>query len=189
MVLGLVLATIGQLPDPEESLVDNRPVLTPLAYQYFALDECVTARARAGWKPKVSQAKRRVPSLVEILLHYVRVSRDVMDPREYEDKATHLWPLIQGNTPFYHHYNVELAAQMLKTSRSQRAPDLRPRVMYLTSATLVVVPLALLGQWDREILKHCRSRVRRLIVRPSTDLPGARELASEYDVSRCFRDF
>ncbi|KAF9246232.1 P-loop containing nucleoside triphosphate hydrolase protein [Melanogaster broomeanus] len=189
MVLGLVLATIGQLPDPEESLVEHRPVLTPLAYQHFTFDECATARTRAGWKSKVPTAERRVPSLMELLLHYVRVSREVMDPREYEDKATHLLPLILGNTPFYHHYNAELAAQMLKISRSRRAPDLRPRVMYLTSATLVVVPLALLGQWDREIHKHCRSRVRALIVRPSTNLPGARELASEYDVSQCILGF
>ncbi|KAF9227568.1 hypothetical protein BS17DRAFT_693859 [Gyrodon lividus] len=184
MILGLVLATIGQLPDPEESLVDNRPVFTPLGYQHFPSRECATARARASWTSKVSTADRHVPSLVELLLHHVRVSRDVVNLREYEDEleASHLWPLMNGNTPFYHHYNVDLATQ--KRSRPRGAPDLGPRVIYLTPATLVVVPLALLGQWDREILKHCRSCVRCLIVHPSTNLPDARALASDYDVSQ-----
>ncbi|KAF8844559.1 hypothetical protein BDN67DRAFT_1000237 [Paxillus ammoniavirescens] len=182
MVLGLVLATIGQLPDPEESLVDSRPVCTPLAFRYFPSHECATARVRAGWTSKVSTADRRVPSLVELLLHHVRVSKEVVDLREYKDEleSSHLWPLLNSNTPFYHHRNVELITQ--QKSRSRRAPKLGPRVIYLTSATLVVVPLALLGQWDREILKHCRSCVRCLIVRSSTNLPDARALASDYDL-------
>jgi hypothetical protein len=186
MVLGLVLATIGQLPDPEESLVDSRPICTPLAFRYFPSHECATARGRAGWTSKVSTADRRVPSLVELLLHHIRVSKEVVDLREYRDEleSSHLWPLLNGNTPFYHHRNVELVTQ--QRSRSRRAPKLGPRVIYLTSATLVVVPLALLGQWDREILKHCRSCVRCLIVRPSTNLPDARALASDYDVSQYF---
>ncbi|KIJ69192.1 hypothetical protein HYDPIDRAFT_179066 [Hydnomerulius pinastri MD-312] len=184
MALSLVLATIGQLPEPEDSLVDTRPVLTPLAYRHFPSADFTAARARAGIVLDTATSDRRVPSLVELLLHHVRVARNVMDPREYENEleASHLWPLMQNNTPFYHHYNAKFATQMLRTSRSQRAPELGPRVMYLTPATLVIVPLTLLGQWDREILKHCHSNVRRLIVRPSTKLPSASALASDYDL-------
>ncbi|KAH7889500.1 P-loop containing nucleoside triphosphate hydrolase protein [Phlebopus sp. FC_14] len=184
MILALVLATIGQLPEPEESLVDTRPVLTPLAYRHFPSPECSAARARAGAALNVPRDSRRVPSLTELLLHHIRVSNDVLDPREHEDEleASNLWRLLQSNTPFYHHYNVPVATKMVRLSRSRTAPDIGPRVMYLTAATLIVVPLPLLGQWDREVLKHCYSSVRCLVVRQSTSLPDARSLASEYDL-------
>jgi hypothetical protein len=61
--------------------------------------------------------------------------------------------------------------------------------MYLTSATLVVVPPNLLAQWNSEILKHClgpeesEDALRFLIVNPKEELPAARLLASNYDVS------
>ncbi|KAG6376419.1 hypothetical protein JVT61DRAFT_2406 [Boletus reticuloceps] len=54
--------------------------------------------------------------------------------------------------------------------------------MYPSTATLVIVPLALLDQWKTEIDKHCYDNVRYLIVRRSMDLPDARKLASDYEL-------
>lgn len=179
MIISLVLAAAGQLPDPEEFLVDERPVLTPLAYNHFPSPEYALARDRAGlgWK-----AIHQVPSLVELLVHYFSLLKGRAGFAD-ELEACHLWPFIQANTPFYHHYNTKLAVEVLKRTRRRNAPNLSPRTMYLSSATLVIVPLALLGQWKTEIDKHCHDDVRYLIVRPSKmDLPHARKLASDYEV-------
>ncbi|KAI6150586.1 hypothetical protein BKA82DRAFT_4388616 [Pisolithus tinctorius] len=181
MILALILSTIGQLPQPEESMFDFRPVLTPLAYRHFALPDCVTARTRAGLEPSDVY---NIPSLVDILLHYIRSRSQASSWCEYEDtlEGTSLWPLLHGNTPFYHHYDVNLAADIFGSSRSRSQVELGPRVMYLSAATLVVVPLTLLGQWDREIQKHCHPNARVLIVRQSDVLPAAKILATNYDL-------
>lgn len=184
MIIALVLATASQLPDPEESLVDERPVMTPLAYHHFPSVEYALARDRAGldWR-----AIQQVPSLVELLVHHFSLFKVTTGHPGFADEleASHLWPFIRANKPFYHSYNTELTAEALKRSHRRVAFNLCPRTMYLSSATLVIVPLTLLGQWKTEIGKHCHDCVRYLIVRPSMDLPDARKLASDYEVSVC----
>ncbi|KAH0827105.1 hypothetical protein J3R83DRAFT_4791 [Lanmaoa asiatica] len=184
MIIALVLMTAKQLPDPEESLVDERPVMTPLAYCHFPSAEYALARDRAGlgWR-----AIQQVPTLVELLVHYFSLSKATTGGPAFTDQleASHLWPFIRVNKPFYHHYNTELAAEALRRPRRRITLSLCPRTMYLSSSTLVIVPLTLLGQWKTEIDKHCGDCVRYLIVRPSMDLPDARKLASDYEVSGC----
>lgn len=184
MIVAIVLATASQLPDPEESMVDERPVMTPLAYRHFPSVEYALARDRAG---SGRRAIRQVPSLVELLVHYFSLFKVTTGRPAFADEleASHLWPLVRANNPFYHHYNTQLPAEALKRSRRRIAANLCPRTMYLSSATLVVVPLTLLGQWKTEIDKHCHDCVRYLIVRHSMDLPDARKLASDYEVSGC----
>ncbi|KAG9318758.1 P-loop containing nucleoside triphosphate hydrolase protein [Chiua virens] len=181
MVIALVLATANQLADPEESMVDNRPVMTPLAYRKFPSQEYALARDRAGLGRK---AVRQVPSLVELLVHHFSSFNSTTGRPAFTDEleASHLWPLIRANQPFYHHYNTDLALEVLKRSQRRNAPSLSPRTMYLSFATLVVVPLTLLGQWKTEIDKHCHDCVRYLLVRPSMELPHARKLASDYEL-------
>ncbi|KAI6166829.1 P-loop containing nucleoside triphosphate hydrolase protein [Pisolithus thermaeus] len=181
MILALILSTAAQIPQPEESMVDSRPVLTPLAYQHFTLPECTTARTRAGRGPSDVYG---IPSLVEILLHCISSRSQASSWCEYENslESTNLWPLLRSNVPFYHHYDLNLAAEIFGSSRPRSQPELGPRVMYLSAATLIVVPLTLLGQWDREIQKHCHSKVRVFIVRQADVLPAARILATEYDL-------
>ncbi|KAH7921384.1 hypothetical protein BV22DRAFT_1038738 [Leucogyrophana mollusca] len=181
MILALILATIEQLPDPEESLLDSRPVMTPLAYRNFTSSEYIAARERAGEKAHACNDVQQIPSLVDLLIHHICISRDGLGVRRYEDQleASALWRQLQDNTPFYHHYDTDISS----ASRSRRRPvKRRPRVVYLTRATLIVVPLNLLGQWDHEVLKHCHSSIRYLIVRTSTKLPTVKALASEYDL-------
>lgn len=182
MIISLVLATANQLPDPEESMVEERPVLTPLAYNHFPSAECASARSRAGLDRR---AIRRVPSLVELLVHYFSSSKVSTGRPAFVDdlEACHLWPFIRTNTPFYHHYNIQPDdTGPLKRPRRCDLPNVFPRTMYLSLATLVIVPLALLGQWKTEVDKHCHDYVRYLIVRPSMDLPHPRKLASNYEV-------
>ncbi|KAF8447641.1 P-loop containing nucleoside triphosphate hydrolase protein [Boletus edulis BED1] len=182
MIIALVLATASQLADPEGSMVDHRPVMTPLAYLHFPSTEHALARDRAGLGQRVIQ---QVPSLVELLIHYFSSLKATTGRPAFADelKATHLWPVIQANKPFYHHYKGELLAEALKRSSRRAATNLCPRTMYPSTATLVVVPLALLDQWKTEIDKHCYDNVRYLIVRRSMDLPDAKKLASDYEVS------
>ncbi|KAF8136675.1 hypothetical protein EV363DRAFT_1447032 [Boletus edulis] len=181
MIIALVLATASQLADPEGSMVDHRPVMTPLAYLHFPSTEHALARDRAGLGQRVIQ---QVPSLVELLIHYFSSLKATTGRPAFADelKATHLWPVIQANKPFYHHYKGELLAEALKRSSRRAATNLCPRTMYPSTATLVVVPLALLDQWKTEIDKHCYDNVRYLIVRRSMDLPDARKLASDYEL-------
>lgn len=184
MVLGLILATINQLSQPEESLLDYRPVMSPLAYRTFPADEYHNARRRAGMHKSLALDVTRVPSLVEILLHRIRTWGDKVDTRSHEEQleASNLWQLLQANTPFYHHYTVKSPMHGLGSSRTRRRVSEYPRLMHLTTATLVVVPVNLLGQWDREILKHCHSTLRYLVVQQTTKIPSAKALASDYDV-------
>ncbi|KAG2131300.1 uncharacterized protein EDB93DRAFT_1178490 [Suillus bovinus] len=184
MVLGLILATINQLSHPEESLLDYRPVMSPLAYRTFPADEYHNARRRAGMHKSLALDVTHVPSLVEILLHRIRTWGDKVDTRSHEERleASNLWHLLQANTPFYHHYLVKSHMHGLGPSRTRDRVSAYPRLMHLTTATLVVVPVNLLGQWGMEILKHCHSTLRYLIVRQTTKIPSAKVLASDYDV-------
>jgi hypothetical protein len=54
--------------------------------------------------------------------------------------------------------------------------------VYLTTASLIVVPPNLVAQWDSEILKHCHSGLRVLVLKSKTKLPQAKALASDYDI-------
>lgn len=183
MVLAVVLATLDQLPLPEESILDSRPIMTPLAFRTFPSADCIAARKRAIRRPKINMPTNgcRVPSLVEVLLHRIRESPKSMGSRHYNEalEDRHLLHLLHQNSPFYHHYNVELEDERSRRGR----PNLGPRLMHLTTATLIVVPPNLIAQWNSEILKHCHSGLRALSMRSKTEMPQAKAFASDYDVS------
>lgn len=182
MILALVLATLDQLPSPEESILDTRPVMTPLAFRNFPSADFIAARKRVIKRQSVN-ALMPCPSLVELLLHHIRVSRERLGARLYEE-ALELHPkllrLLRYNAPFYHHYEVD-PAENLRSRRKQARPG--PRLMYLTNASLIIVPSNLVAQWNNEILKHCLSGLRVLVLKSTTQMPQAKVLASNYDVS------
>ncbi|KAG6812075.1 hypothetical protein H0H92_004541 [Tricholoma furcatifolium] len=198
IVLALVLSTLNQLSAPEPSIVDERPILTPLSLRHFPSTECVAARnafRRRHQKNLNAVEESHFPTLVELLLHRRRTTPDtciydINTPQgaNREGKrqfwASCVEELVQGeslqrNIPFYHHYEGNPSS----FERSPRAGgNTGPRVMYLTSATLIIVPANLLSQWDREIQKHCEVPLRVLILRTGTQIPCATSLASDYDI-------
>lgn len=196
MMLTLIAATKNQISLPEPSIVDERPVLTPLALRHFPSGHFASARKRFLCSQGLydeQDAFLRIPSLVELILHSHRVSphceiTDKVSGQRYaraikaedEIQALPLGELLRANTPFYHHYPGE---PHNRERAKRKAPELGPKIMYLTSATLVVVPPNLVSQWDREITKHCDFPLRVLILRAKTPLPSIRELANDYDVS------
>lgn len=184
MILALVLATVDHLPAPEESILDPRPVLTPLALRYFPSNAFSEARQRLTQgrdKRKDDISPSRIPSLVETLLHYSRVRPDTLSIRHSPDNfpLKHLWRAYRRNAPFYQHYEEE-PFEVLRTSRKKK--DGGPKDMYLTSATLIVVPPNLLNQWSSEINKHCDDTLAVYMATERSALPSARRLATAFDV-------
>jgi hypothetical protein len=190
MILALVLATIDQLSKPEESIHDARPVMTPLAFRHFPHPQFETARKRLS--PHRSRARdgNSFPRLMEFLLHYVRTSPDGLHLRQNVEWLQNrgLQSLLDLNVPFY----LQSEEPQTLARPLRKSVDRGFRTMYLTSATLIVVPPNLLAQWNSEILKHCLGpeesddALRFLVVNPKKELPAARLLASNYDVStRC----
>lgn len=192
MTLSLIMATRNQISSPEPSIVDERPVMTPLAFRHFPSAEFTSARKRQPDAVRTAYYPG-VPSLVELLLHHHRTSPNCIIPenlsstrylrdteREDNVQTLPLGDVLRVNTPFYHHY---LGEPTNRERLKRKKADIRPRTMYLTSATLVVVPPNLLSQWDREVTKHCAIPLRVLILRSKTPMPSVRSLAADYDVS------
>ncbi|KAH9928097.1 uncharacterized protein B0H18DRAFT_954095 [Fomitopsis serialis] len=179
MTLGLILSTRSQLPSPAESILDPRPVLTPLSFRHFPTADETQARTRLL---QGSSAKRRkqaakagppgIPSLVEHLLHYCAL-------REHQDALEQygLWKPLVRNSPFYHHYEIAIP-EVSRAKRKESNPG--PRVMYSArrrswwSRTTYSIS-------GRGIMKHCHDVLRVLEVN-SRKLPRAAELASNYDI-------
>ncbi|KAJ3530656.1 hypothetical protein NM688_g7678 [Phlebia brevispora] len=187
MTLALIACTLDQLPAPEESILDARPVLTPLAFRYFPSDDFVAARVKlsSGTRRRKlgnpAEHGPRIPSLVEHLVHFCRANPRGLHLQRYESEleARALWDPLQKNVPFYYHYDEPVEDR--RPSRKQAPPG--PRRMYLTNATLVLVPPNLYNQWVNEINKHCNSRITSRVYRATNEpLPGARELCSAYDI-------
>ena len=192
MILTLVVTTIREISSPEESLQDDRPIMTPIAFRHFpSTFEMARKRLRAGKRSTPTQSGE-FPAFVELLLHHSRTSPCIYVPdlntnkgailhrkRQELEKRFELTPLAKihrANTPFYLHY--ELGEDI----RASRKTTNGPRLIYLTNATLIVVPVNLLSQWDREITKHCEYPLRVFIFRAGTPTPSAKSLASDYDV-------
>lgn len=192
MILSLVLATLHQLPHAEESILDPRAVMTPLSFRHFPFSLHSTARKRLlrGSRSSRNQSglslRQSVPSLVELLLDYCRMHpRDTglwLHEEDLEDRG--LLESLRLNAPFYHHYDTTVV-EPTRTSRT-RSVNPGPKTMYLSPATLIIVPPNLLPQWVGEIHKHCEETLRMFIVNHDTDIPSAPELATKYDVSDMF---
>lgn len=100
------------------------------------------------------------------------------------EEVGHIAEDFRLNIPFYH---VNEREPSTASGRRRSTPIKGPRRIYLTTATLVIVPRSLVVQWQTEIQKHCVDGLRLYVsdnhghstVQP---LPGAKVLASEYDV-------
>ncbi|KAL5511334.1 hypothetical protein ACEPAH_4550 [Sanghuangporus vaninii] len=179
MTLALILATLDDLPDPPEE--DGSEVLTPLALRHFPqrrYGELRTLLAGNKHQHRLIASERRTsfPSLVEILCDFTRRHPSSTNLRSAE--GIPLWHCMRRNVPFFFHFYADHEQASLVRQKRSRLP----RLMYLTTATLVVVPAALQAQWYSEILKHCSTSVRTLVVKSKKDLPPVVSLASDYDI-------
>ncbi|KAF7302336.1 Helicase C-terminal domain-containing protein [Mycena chlorophos] len=196
MCLALILSTINQLSAPEPSILDSRPVLTPLSFRHFPSSESDAARARFSLDKRKVGAKDdgpRVPSLVELLLHKLAVEPVAFVPERRTEHFEALKEAVESleqyasprkhNLPFYLDYQGE-PVDNERTNRRGGA-NLKPSGpirLYLTSALLVVVPTNLLLQWTQEISLHCDDRIRVCVLKGNDPMPPARTLASDFDI-------
>ena len=183
MVLSLILATVDELSSPEESLSDSRPVLTPLSFRYFP-QPCFSSTRKRAFQKGNAPRESTFPTLRETMLHYIRTHPHGLKLNN-PDRQKHLEDIglatpLRLNVPFYLHYEE---TKFSNARERRKVTDNAPRVVYLTTATLVVVPPNLLAQWISEIHKHCDSNLRFLAVKSKDKFPPAQSLATNYDVS------
>lgn len=167
IIVTLIATTIDQISGP----ADSTTVMTPLSFRHFSSEYFATSQTKFSNRDGVS----RVPSLVELMLHRSRIapycnipnphhSTKLLESKENVCRGP-LGELLDENTPFY------------------IPPTSQGRPMYLTSATLVVVPANLLGQWYNDILKHCSAPLRVLLLTTEIETPSVKFLATNFDVS------
>lgn len=179
MTLALIMSTMDQLPAPEESILDPRPVMTPLSFRHFPSPTYVEARNRFSQRLNKRTSSEsdapRIPSLVEYALDLCRLNPGETKVHQNDEvlRDRHLWAAFKRDTPFYHHYE-DVPLTVNRTSRKARGGK-GPKTMYLTSGTLVVVPANLMNQWANEMNKHCDYTLKRYIV--TGGLPPAQKLA------------
>lgn len=179
MILALITSTLNQLAQPEESLHTKPAVLTPLSMRAFHRAEDIYARQLSKTQ---QSSESRIPSLRELLIHYCCVNLGRQDLQRCQDMIPNkkLAHILKKNIPFYLQYNEDDVAQSKHHLRQQYV--VKPWAVFLTSATLVVVPSNLLNQWWHEILKHCEDSLQVCIIQDNSPLPPAMELATSYDV-------
>lgn len=202
IILSLIAATKNEISAPEKAVNDDRPVMTPLSFRHFPSGNFDISRKRffRGNVPHDPRKKPRVPSLVELMLHRSRTAPYCDIPKSYSSAlyfrlteaefkvdSLPLGTLLRENVPFYHHYHGDPNKYSLPWTRKiatimPRQPG--PKVMFLTSATLVVVPAGLMSHWERQIMKHCATTLRVLMLRKNIEMPSVKELATDFDVCR-----
>ncbi|KAJ7154205.1 hypothetical protein C8R46DRAFT_1356943 [Mycena filopes] len=192
MVLALVLSTRRQLSAPAPSIMDTRPVLTPVAFRHFPSSEFAAARKGFFPRNKANEGKGpRVPTLAELLLHRMATSPPTFIPEDQTERYANLQDNVENlehlvgprkdNLPFYLDNQVDPTDNERENKRVRRQTR-GPRKLYLTTATLVVVPENLLLQWTQECSLHCEDSLRLLVLRRTDPMPSAQILASDYDI-------
>ena len=183
MILALILATLNVLPELPESYHETYEVFTPLSYSHFPW-KTTTPPATQRSSSLVEQTNRpRLPSLVELCMHRLR-THDCGITATHEEllEQRQLFLPMAHNAPFY--LVSEIPPSLYSEYSNRRQPEQKYKMMYLSTATLIVVPENLITQWSNEIMKHCRRPLRVLTVFAKTKMPGPNKLASDYDV--CF---
>ncbi|UZJ57114.1 hypothetical protein CBS101457_006434 [Exobasidium rhododendri] len=135
-------------------------------------------------KAQLSLQRKKLPSLRDMCAHKIRMSGSSIAPEQYsnEEQQFHIRAmksLLKSATPFYHLWPP------LRGHRTPRVEVVRmPVRVYLSAATIVVVPGTLLAQWQAEIAKHTKPDALRVLYLPhaTSQIPSALELANDYDV-------
>lgn len=206
--LALILATVNHMPLPEQtsmaSAVTSDMARDFPAQEYQGVDPSHTNEQRIvkaafgapspgermSRKPKKSAhvpSKATVPkqgrvpgsvSLVQIAAHRLRTTHACRaDLREM--LPVQLQPMLgPSSAPYF------LQWPPAPSHVSRQSQGRAPVRVYVSSATLILVPQALLVHWTEEIEKHCEKDALRILVVSTMRevLPRASILAQEYDV-------
>ncbi|KAG8931828.1 hypothetical protein FRC01_000737 [Tulasnella sp. 417] len=170
--IALILSTLDQLPRPEN---DDRKIRT----EWSLADE----EARDP-DPEV-RLEGSVPSLFDLTCNFIRTNPEASG--WYRQRHSGLPEILTAKLnhpsfrPFYH--SRPSVANVQERSRSFFAPAGQSVKIWLTNATLLLVPKMLLPQWRAELNKHVRhGSLKALIIDDLTIIPPASDLANTYDL-------
>ncbi|KAG8987906.1 hypothetical protein FRB94_000866 [Tulasnella sp. JGI-2019a] len=168
--IALILSTLNHLSQPPDTHISRQ-----LTYTEWSL-----ANSNSG-----VGGKAPFPCLVDIACHRVRTSARPLDWRGRIRKLPkQLSRQVKSRAfqPFYLDNGLLFGA--VETERSQqRRPGSGPNKMYLTNATLLLVPKMLLLQWSSELEEHVQpGALRILTVLKDTAIPDAISLAKDFDL-------
>lgn len=171
--IALILSTLDQLPRPEN---DDRKIRT----EWSSADEAARNPSPESW------SEGSVPSLFDLTCNFIRINPEASGwyrqrhsglPENLTARLNH--PSLR---PFYH--SRLSPANVDERTRSFFAPPSQSVKIWLTNATLLLVPKMLLPQWRAELDKHVRrGALKALIIDDLTIIPPASDLANAYDVS------
>ena len=181
----LILLTQHQLPAPEESLLEPRPVLTPVFLRHSRTLEALEARESAYGSCDAVDFVSSFPTLSGLVSHQIRSHLDTsfFHLKEEFMNSFSFWPEVKKNVPFYFQ-SSKSDIQISKQERLSRYPVLSPpKRIYLSAATLVIVPPHLFIQWQSEIHKHCHDNVLRILtIDGNGRIPNVKRLANDFDL-------
>ncbi|KAF8321183.1 hypothetical protein DL93DRAFT_2224228 [Clavulina sp. PMI_390] len=170
MILALVLATKFEVP----VAVPSSPYYTPVI-----ITPAIERKHTIG-DPELLPA---VPSLRQFSLHRARTSNVSLT-----DAANllpdHLAAALTANNPYYMDFYPEIDVLNPSSFFNVRRSALHPEEkIFLSVATLVVVPAMLRLQWDAEITKHVEDgALRILVLKTQSDIVSVERLANDYDI-------
>lgn len=179
IVLALALATRGTISKPDNN-PESSVSLTHISLRNYPNEPYSELRKLF----RIPQPDR-LPSLFDMLLHTTAIGGTSLLDFNYKVSASFaLSPLSQVVTalqPFYAHHKGSVKGPRISEMKNSRYPH----IIYLSCATLIVVPTSLYEQWKGEIYKFCRDGVLKILFvgDKGVVLPHATELA-KYDVSR-----
>ncbi|KAI0739736.1 hypothetical protein C8Q80DRAFT_1274770 [Daedaleopsis nitida] len=174
----LLLDMFAESRQPMKDGKAHRPL--PLAFRHFQTASAIAARSNLAKNHKVRRATG-APSPAELSLHQCRIRPDILAAQDRQEalEQVRLWEPLRANLPFYIHKELLRDAGY---GASRGARNDAPRIVYLSTKTLVVVPDDLQLQWENEVIKHTTDLLRVLRVPRRDELLDAPVLATDYNV-------
>lgn len=180
ILLALIMVTRDQIARPNEGENGNL-ILTSFSMRHSQSEHHRQLRQQHS----ISEPDE-MPSLVEEILHYVACRPGCITDAPYRIReafySSSLAQVPSRLPPFY--FDHGSYSRGLRKAQKNIVPPIR---LYLSRATLVVVPASLYEQWKGEIYKFCRDGALKVLFAKDINyqLPRAADLAN-YDVSISF---
>ncbi|KAG0338524.1 hypothetical protein BG000_003814 [Podila horticola] len=165
--IALILHTRYQFSTPPSPFTRLHSELAPFVPSKINVDDASDLLPQMVLPPLTL-----IPTLKDLAAASIKIHG--IEYRRFEDYiSASTFELLEEFPVFYLHTdNVQI--------RSSRVKSLNPMKIYISSATLVIVPANLIDQWCNEINKHTRDFALKLLVLTSSDknIPEPKILAS-----------